>query len=351
MAGLNFREAGPADHAALEELFRATAMGTRVRIAFERDPDYFAGSRVQADEPCVRAAFDEAGRAAGLLSAGTRNVWLEQPLRMRYLSDLRIHPDHQGTTVLARGFRLLRHEVFQPGEWAQTLVLEDNTRALKILTSGRAGLPTYQPAGRYVSWLLPQQRVSRPGDFRVRRATSSDLPEMQSLLTSSTRRRSFSPLVDLANLEKPMFRDLAIGDFLVAESRGSLAGMMGLWDQSRFQRLRITAHAPLLGMLRPLWNMFSRVKLPRPGEVVPLLKATAIACRDDDPRILRTMLSFALAESAPHLVLLGLSARDPLADAMAGLSARKEIGLHFLVGWDGTPPPWQEPFAFDAARI
>lgn len=47
MAGLTFRPAVESDHEALEDLFAATAMGSRVRIGFERDPDYFAGARVQ----------------------------------------------------------------------------------------------------------------------------------------------------------------------------------------------------------------------------------------------------------------------------------------------------------------
>jgi hypothetical protein len=94
MPGLMVRPAGPADHAALEDLFRATSMGSSIRLNIERDPDFFAGARVQADEPCVWAAFDESGRAAGMLSAGKRRVRVGGGERdMRYLCDLRIHRD------------------------------------------------------------------------------------------------------------------------------------------------------------------------------------------------------------------------------------------------------------------
>lgn len=351
MAGLTLRPATQDDHGTLEELLRATPMGSRIRLCFERDPDFFAGARVQAEEPCVWAAFENGGRVVGVFSAGSRRVWQGGERPMRYLSDLRIHPNWQGSPLLARGFRLLRKEVFQPGEWAQTLVLEDNVRALEMLTRRRGGLPEYRPAGRYVSWLLPNQRIAARSDCHVRRATRADLGAMQVLLDAASRRRSFARVVSLADLGKPGWRDLTIEDFLVAERDGAITGMMGLWDQSGFQRLRIQAYSPMIAALRPLWNCFASVALPRVGQVLPLRKATAIACDGDEPKILRALLAAALAGNEKHLLLLGLSEKDPLSKALRGLKGRVEYGRHFLVGWDGEPPEWEEPFAFDVARI
>jgi hypothetical protein len=355
MAGLILRQAVETDHLAIEELFRTTPMGSQIRIGFERDPDYFAGARVQATEPSVWGAFEANGRAVGILSAGSRRVWLDGERPMCYLSDLRIHPDFQGSSLLARGFRLLRHEVFQSGEWAQTLVLEGNPQALDLLTSQRGGLPQYRPAGRYVSWLLPFQRIHRKSNIQVRTATDADLVEMQELLDASSRRRSFSEILNLADLGKASWRDLVANDFLIAEKNGTIVGMLGLWDQSRFQRLRVKGYSPALTLLRPFWNTWSQlhggIPLPRAGDVLPLRKATAIACQNDDPEILRALLAMALAGNDKRLLLLGLSAKDPLAAALQGLIARKEYGRHFLVGWEGEPPAWNEPFSFDASRI
>ena len=351
MAGLTIRPAVEDDHAALEELFRATPMGSRIRLCFERAPDFFAGARVQAEEPCVWAVTESGGRVVGVFSAGSRRVWLGGETPMRYLSDLRIHPEWQGSSMLARGFRALRNEVFLPGEWAQTLVLEDNIRALEMLTCRRGGLPEYRPAGRYVSWLLPNQRIAGRSGHQVRRATAADLGAMQILLDASSRRRSFAGVVNLADLGNPAWRDLTISDFLVAECDGAITGMMGLWDQSGFQRLRVQGYSPIVAALRPLWNSFASMPLPKAGQVLALRKATAIACENDDPEILRAMLAVALAEMDQRLLLLGMSEEDPLGAAFEGLKGRVDYGRHFLVGWDGDPPEWEEPFAFDAARI
>ena len=334
---------------ALEELLCATPMGSRIQLSFERDPDFFAGARVQAEEPCVWAAFDDGGRAVGVFSAGSRRVWGGMP--MRYLSDLRIHPAWHGSSVLARGFRLLRDEVFRPGEWAQTLVLEENVRALAMLTGRRGGLPGYRAAGRYVSWLLPNQRIISRSNCHVRRATWADLGAMQGLLDAAAQRRSFAEMVNLADLGMPRWRDLTIGDFLIAERDGVIIGMMGLWDQSRFQRLRIQAYSRTTGALRPLWNSFASVPLPKAGQILPLRKVTAIACEGDDPFVLRDLLAAALAGEDKRLLLLGMSAEDPLGVGLRSLRGRAEYGRHFLVGWDGAPPEWVEPFGFDVARI
>jgi hypothetical protein len=355
MAGLNFRQAVEADHASIEDLFRTTPMGSRIKICFERDPDYFTGVRIQATEPSVWGAFDEGGRAVGILSAGSRRVWLNQERTLRYLSDLRIHPDFQGSSMLSRGFNLLRREVFEPGEWAQTLVLEENLRALDLLTSKRVGLPEYRSAGRYVSWLLPRQRIDSTPGIKVRTATLSDLDEMKALFETSLRRRSFSPILNLEDLGSPTWRDLTLSDFLIAEKHGAIVGNIGLWNQSRFQRLRMISYSPVLKTLRPLWNAWSGLQggiaLPRAGETLPICKATAIACENDDPAILRSLLSVALTRNADKLLLIGFSNEDPLTRALQGVRGRKNFGRHFLVGWDGSAPAWQEPFAFDVARI
>lgn len=355
MAGLIFREALPADHAALERLFRETSMAGVIRIGSDRSPDFFAGSRLQAEEICVWGVFTDGGRAVGAFSMGKRRIWLDQrQVPMRYLSDLRIHPDWRNGTMLAKGFRTMREHIFEKSEWAQTLVLEKNPAALEFLRSRRAGLPEYREAGRYRNWLLPAQKTPPPL-HPVRRARAGDLPAMQLLLDDFSRRRSFSPVIDLRNLGDAYLNGLAVEDFLVAEGAGEIIGMMALWDQSLFQRLRVDGYPPGMAAARPLWNLGARlvggIPLPSPGNPLPIIKASTIACCGDDPAILRSLLAFTFPLIAGKMLLVGLSEKDALTAALDGLKGREFVGLHFLVGWEGEPPGWREPFGFDAARI
>lgn len=355
MAGLNFREATATDHEALERLFSETSMAGSIRIGSDRSPDFFAASRVQATSPSVWGAFTEDGRAAGVFSAGERLVHLGgEKVPMRYLSDLRIHTDWRAGTVLARGFEILREKVFAEGEWAQTLVLEGNAPALEILRSGRMGLPEYRPAGRYLNWLLPQQTISKFA-LPVRTACEADLPAMQRLLDESSSSRSFSAVVDLAKMGGAFLNGLSTEDFLVADDAGVIRGMMAIWDQGRFQRLRIDGYSPIMAAARPLWNLATRVsggaRLPPAGRSIPIRKASMLACADDDPAVLRSLLSVALFAGEGALLSVGLSEQDPLTAALSGLKGRIFRGQHFLVGWKGIPSQWEEPFGFDPGRI
>ena len=249
----------------------------------------------------------------------------------------------------------MKREVFAPGEWAQTLVLEDNVHAIELLTSRRAGLPEYRPAGIYRTWLLPAQDADCERDITVRRATAEDLGGMQGLYDEAMKRRSFGEMLNLLGLGEGRWHGLNLGDFLVAERQGRLIGMLGLWDQSAFQRLCIAGYSRGVAMLRPLWNAWAGIRgdvpLPPAGSIVSMRKATAIACEDDNPAILRALLGEALAIRDGKLTLVGMSAADPLVPAMDGLRGRRDRGRHFLVGWEGEPPAWREPFAFDVARI
>ena len=355
MAGLSFREALPGDHAALERLFRETSMAGAIRLGSDRSPDFFAASRVQAEEPCVWGVFTGEGRAVGVFSMGRRMVWLNQQKKpMRYLSDLRIRPDSRKGTMLAKGFRMMRENVFEKGEWAQTLVLGQNLPALEFLRSRRAGLPEYREAGRYRNWILPAQKMPAPA-HRVRTARPDDLPAMQLLLDESSRRRSFSPVIDLKNLGDAYLNGLTVDDFLVAEDAGEMIGMMALWDQSAFQRLRVDGYSAGFAVARPLLNFHARLYggavFPAPGNAIPMVKASAIACANDDPAVLRSLLAAVFPRLGGKLLSVGLSEKDTLATAMDGLKGREFGGLHFLVGWQGEPPAWEEPFGFDAARI
>lgn len=355
MAGLNFREALPGDHAALERLFRETSMAGAIRIGSDRSPDFFAASRVQAEEPCVWGVFTGGGRAVGVFSMGRRMVWLGQGrIPMRYLSDLRIHPDWRKGTMLAKGFRMMRENVFEKGEWAQTLVLGQNLPALGFLRRRRAGLPDYREAGRYRNWILAAQKMPAPA-HRVRTARPDDLPAMQLLLDASSLRRSFSPVVDLAKVGDAYLNGLTPEDFLVANDSGEIIGMMALWDQGKFQRLRVDGYSAGFAVARPLLNLHARLRgglaFPAPGNTFPMVKASSIACANDDPAILRSLLVAAIPKLGGKPLSVGLSERDPLAPALNGLKGREFGGHHFLVGWDGDPPAWGNPFCFDAARI
>ncbi len=362
--GMHIRLAEPSDSDALCELMERCPMGENLRLTFERRPDYFLGAGVQAENPLVLLGEGEPG-IFGVFAAGSRRVFVDgQPRNVRYLSDLRIDPRFRRQTWLARGYRYLRGRVFEPGEFAQTLILSDNAAVMKILTSRRAGLPGYFPHGTYLTHFLRCEGKSPENAAVVSTAESSDLAEMQDFFDREAPRRQFYPCYRLADLESsPYHRGQRICDFVLARSRaggvggaGELAGMLGIWDQSGFRQTRIHEYRGALRFLRPLANFASPVPLPPAGETLPIRYVHSVLVRGDDPAILREMLAFAMKRAGENgfrgAFALGLDAADPLNAAIAGFRKRTVAGRHFLVSFEEKVAPVAPgPFYFESARI
>ncbi|MGB6220606.1 hypothetical protein [Haloferula sp.] len=348
MAKLIYRRAEPEDSEALCDLLRRTPMGSRIRVTQERVGDFFTSAAVQSEEPEVRAAFERAtGNAVGLFSAGASRVFLNGSLqRVRYLSDLRIDEAYRKGTLLARGYRLLRDEVFSDGEWARTLILEDNGEAAQILTDGRAGLPEYHPCGTYLSWFLARQRVSGSATgISTRWAEAGDQALMRSFFQEVGPDAEFTRWDDFHPVEG-VRRLLAFRD-------GGLVGLLGVRDTSSFRRTRITSYNHTIRVARPFYNSWAKLhglpRLPPAGGFLSPKALGPVLCHERDPAILRTMLAEVLSESGLHAI--GLDAADPLVAALEGLKAWKTRAGHYLVGFSGEPPELKRPFSFDFAHL
>jgi hypothetical protein len=348
MEKLIHRRATETDSAALCDLMRETPMGRAIRTTQDRGNDFFSTSRLQADGLEVWAAFEEtSGRAVGIFSAGSRKVFLGGEIRsIRYLSDLRICPEYRNGLLLARGFRFLKREVFADDEWAQTLILDDNSDAARLLTSGRGNLPEYQPLGQYQTWFLQSQRMSSESSFQVRTGTPTDFEMMNELQTQVGPTADFTPLLD--------FRTMPEVDFRLAFKREELVGIIGIWDLSAHKRTVIESYSRAMQFARPAYNVWARLRnlpsLPAPGECLDAQALTAVLCKNRDPEILRALLVAVLER--PGLFAIGLDAADPLANALTELRSHTTTAGHYLVGFSGHPPETASlPFFFDFARL
>lgn len=285
---MTIREPTLEDNESLCKLFSEKPMGQQVQVCFDRGRDFFASARVQVDSPWSLAAFDDdSGDAIACFSAGTcRMVAGGEPCNVRYISDIRIHPTHGGGRLLFEGYRRLA-ALMAPGEWAHTFILRDNVGALDLLTSKRAGLLYYEPAGTYVTCFLPaRQRARISSRYRIKAASAEDIPEMQSLYSRCQRRYALAPTINLHRLHPA----LQISDYFLAYQKGRLVSMAGLWDQSALRRVRLHGYASWLGLLGPCLSVLTGVPLPKQGEIVRLTYLSSIACLEDHRLALRDLI-------------------------------------------------------------
>jgi len=360
----SIKKAEQMDNAALCEVVAKAPMEGSIRLAQDRRPNYFHGAEVQCELPEIYVSQQpDQSALAGIFAAGWRRVYVNGQIQpLRYLSDLRIAPDHQGSTLFARGIRFLRNEILTEGEFAQTLVISENEQALSLLTSHRQGLPQYFPYGQYVYSLISLQRPRLDaGPFLVRGATARDVPAMQAFFNHEAPRKQFSPAYDFTEIGRSnYYRDATLEDFFLAFENDVLVGILGTWDQSNYKKTQVLGYQGGLRLLRPWLNVAQKlrggIELPAPGTLHRTLYLHCSMCRDNDPDILTALIQAVQrrfeGRKYDHAAL-GLDQRDPLGEALRHYRTMSFAGFHYLVSFGADPRPNldDKAFYFEAARI
>src|SRR5262249_16635498 len=152
MSRFQFELAGPDADADLRHVLASTPMTGRIAVSFQREPSWFGGAVVDGFSRQVVACRDrETGRIFGFGCRSLRHLYVTgQPKVVGYLRGLRVLPEYRVRGLVARGYAFFRR-LHEDGRtpYYLTTIAEGNELALRILTSGRSGLPAYHPAGRY----------------------------------------------------------------------------------------------------------------------------------------------------------------------------------------------------------
>ena len=136
---------------------------------------------------------------------------------------------------------------------------------------------------------------------------------------------------------------------MLAFRGGELIGAWGAWDQSSFKQTIIHGYGRWLKLARPLYNMIAAVRqrpsLPTPGSVVSARYAAVSVVADDEPDVLRCLMSTMCGElkrRGVRLVLMGLHASDPLLPIARELAGKEYVTRLFLTYWPDQPPNLNE---------
>lgn len=351
MSRYRFELAGPADEGDLRQILAATPMAGAVRVRFEREPNFFAASSVEGTFRQIGAVRDlHSGRIVGFGSRAIRQRYVNgQALPIGYLSSLRLLAAHRSRGLVARGYAFLR-ELHQDGRtpFYLTTIAEGNDLALRLLTSGRAGLPQYHFAGRYLTAALPisQRRLRRPpappDGLTIRPVAACELPDFLSFLHAIGPQRQFFPRYSVADFLTPQgaFKDLQSSQLWFAHAAGGIQAAVAGWDQMAYRQTVIDGYEGPLRWLRPLVNAWSSLRsqprLPAPGQPLRFLTAALPLARQEGRCCLRGVLDALLAQVAggpwSHL-LLGLHEDDPLLDVVRRFRPRWYVTRLYLVCW------------------
>jgi hypothetical protein len=357
MGRFQFELAGPDDDADLRHVLAATPMEGRVAVSFQREPSWFGGAVVDGFARQVVACRDlNSGRIFGFGCRSLRELFVNgKPMTVGYLSSLRVLPEYRNRGLIARGYAFFRR-LHQDGQtpFYLTTIAEGNETALRILTSGRAGLPAYHPAGRYHTSVIPLRDTSvsrvRLSSATIRAAQAADLPAILDYLATVGARRQFFPVYRADDFLEPtgLLRGLDMEHLLLAERGGRLVGVLAGWDQYAYRQQVVHDYAGWLRWARPFYNLGAWLRgsagLPARGQPLRTMMAALPVVADDNPEIFSDLLA-TLRESSrggpwTHL-LVGLHESDPLSPVVRRFQTACYTSLLFVACWpDG-----------DAARL
>ena len=357
---MTVRVATEADYAALCRLARRAPMAGSVRYCLERDPDFFALTRLQGTAAEVLAIDAPGGgeiAAMGTHAPLVRTVGTE-PRRISYLGDLKIDPHHRGKRFAGELLDAARGRLEATGaDFGIALVLGGNRSMSRIVESRTSALRFERAATiRNYSVYFAHRGCRVSG---MRRATESDIPEMVAL---SNRTGAVSDLACVwsENSLRARMRamGLAIDDFHVIERRGRMTAFGAVWDASAIKRVRLLGLGPSLALARQVHRIGARMAgvapMPRDGDLVPFGYVTLFAaeCAED----LRGLLVSLLRERERHAHLyldLALDVRHPLSAALGGLvTTHVDFDLYTVRSAAAVPlRVGPRPLSFDMALV
>ncbi|MGE5453418.1 MAG: hypothetical protein ACM3VZ_16435 [Acidobacteriota bacterium] len=341
--GWRMRLATVADNARLCELFRQVDMSADLRLAEERDPDFFALHRAQTRDAYSVLLEDltQPGRPAfGCASILARPAWVfGEVQRVGYACDLRIEAGFRGgrvfPTVIDTFMRFMQeHEGI---ELMYSAVLSSNTRARHALLN-QGGKRLGQPSGQVMT---PYNMTSiqfigkrMPNDPRVQRAQESDRPALVAFLAAQQQQRLFGYVVDDAWLQCRLAQwpGLSLSDFfLLKDGDGQILACAAPWDtETHLRRSRVMGYQGAMQWLRLAYNLEAGLRgfpsLPSTGQCFHFMYLTHLEVAQNDPATLNALLRGIYNELRHlplHFMSLMVPQGSPLEAGLTGFRIRR----------------------------
>ena len=355
MSRFQIRKAIQSDSESLLKLMSSTHQEGKVRVNFERKPNFFYGSLVTAPNLDILVAEDRINKhIIGVYSIGSRNVFVNgQMRRVKYGCDLRIHRDYRRGSLLARLTKEVRKSLGE--NWAQAVILSENVNVFDIPLSGGIGRPKFFEWGAIKTHLiyigLPKSRPR--GNYNVRVASENDIDIMQDFFNKEAPKKQFYPYYQFSRISEgrdPYYRDQKIEDYFLCFEGDHLVGVTGFWNQKDFKQTRFVGYPTVLKALRPLYNLQSRLtgglELPIAGGLLNYGTLHSILVKDNQPIIFSHLfhkIYSSFRGTAIKAIVCGLSSNDPLMTVFKSYRKQTMGSKHYIFSFGDDPRKTLDP--------
>jgi hypothetical protein len=324
----------------LKEILKKVFMKGNISIAFETEPSFFQAIQVQGKNKDVFVLKDSFNAIHGFGIRAIKPLHVNNKvLDVGYLSSLRLKKESRNNLWLSKGYGFLKKLDSKSNiPFYLSTIISDNKKAISILESRRANLPNYQKLGKYITYLIPKQKVKLSKEFEIYKGDDFSLNEILNFINFQGKKKQFFPKYKKEDFNSSYLKDLNLNDFYIACKNNKIVGVLALWDQSKFKQTRIVGYSNLIKFLRLINNFFSYFfnlsKLIKKNELVNSKIVTMPACVNNDPEILKFLISHALKELSSDNLLIGLSTQDNLALGLKKLKKRKYLSNIYVVSFE-----------------
>ena len=327
MTAAHVRWATAHDDAALRRLCRRTPMVGPISYCLEREPDFFALTRLQGAAGGRVVVIEDGGEIVAMAMMAPHLAWIGgQAQQVAYLGDLKVDPDHRHSGLAARLVRFLADAVDREGiERSYFVVLAGNPAFARLHTSARH----FRMLRSIANFLVPLGAVrSEESDIVISKATPEDIGEMIGLWNRVNGRRTFAPVLDEALFAHWLSGPISLADFRLARRNGSLAGFCATWDASAIKQIRLLRLSMGLLVTTKMYNIAApilrRPKFPSANEHLRFLYASHLCA--ESPEVLTSLLNSIHDAHRTDGYLyfdLALDRADPLTSALAHFRSMK----------------------------
>lgn len=255
------------DDAELRALLRKAVLPGAVRVAFTREPDYFAGEGLAGSADITLVARQD-DRLVGMGRRSLNTMYRNgTPHRVAYLGELRVDTGAAKSAALLRdGYEfLVRHTLGADGYF--TSIASDNVRARRVLEHGpRLGLPRYSLLCDLVTLVIPVGRAGAATSDQFDPAVLTEWLDRQSRqyqLSITWHRERWGDLLR---------HGVSPSAFVVVREGTETAAAAAIWDQRAFRQTVIDGYDDPVRMARPIYNGIQSLRgmapLPAPGSVL-----------------------------------------------------------------------------------
>lgn len=319
------------DDGAVRALLRASVIPGAVRVAFTREPHYFAGDSLAGGEDHAVVARHER-RLVGLGRCSVYPLFRNgAAARIGYLGALRVASGTPHAARLLRDGYARLAELVGEVDACFTSITSDNARARAVLErGGRLGLPTYTPIASLVTLMAPVHAGGGVPDVAaVDTAADADAGDAVAYLASRARDVQLALPWGPDRLVQLASHGFAADDLLVVRRAGTVVAAAGVWDQRPFRQVVVDGYDPTLQLARPAANLWLRLTrrpaLPPPGSVLAqgAVLGAFVTAPDDWRALWPALQSRAHAKGLAWLAI-ARDARDPELPVLRALTRARE---------------------------